>query len=127
MNETRDPRSRLTGIAGLVAGAFVGAASVVLAGTAVAHRQAGGSPEQRLEATHLPPLLTAPGEPVELRYDVYCAAAEETDDAPCAAAGSVFIRAGQAGRFSEIELREDPDAAEGRIVASVPDAIARSQ
>jgi hypothetical protein len=126
MNEIRVPRSRSTIIAGLVAGALVGAASVVLAGTAVAHRLAPGSPEQLLEATHLPPLLTALGEPVELRYDVYCTAAEEMDDAPCAAAGSVFIRAGQAGPFDEIVLREDTDAAEGRFVASVPAAIARS-
>jgi hypothetical protein len=127
MTEMRVPRSRLTGIAGLVAGALVGAASVVLAGTAVAHRLAAGSPEPFLEATHLPPLLTAPGEPVKLRYDVYCSAAGETDiDAGCDASGSVFVRAAQAGPFSRIVLREDADAAEGGLVASVPDAIARS-
>jgi hypothetical protein len=128
MKEPRVPRSRLTGVAGgLAAGALVGAASVVLAGTAVAHRLVAGSPEPLLEATHLPPLLTAPGEPVELRYDIFCTTADETDaDAPCDSAGSVFIRAGQAGPFSEIVLRRDMDAAEGRFVASVPDATARS-
>ena len=85
-------RSKFLGIAGLLAGALVGAVTVVLAGTAVAHRLAPSPPQPFLEATHVPPLLTAPGERVELRYDAYCATAEElASDAPCNATGSVFV------------------------------------
>jgi hypothetical protein len=127
MREQRVSRSKFTGIAGLVIGALVGTAAVVVAGTAFGHRLATDTAKPFLEATHLPPLLTAPGEPVELRYDVFCAPAEETEaDGPCSAAGSVFVRAGQLGRFTEIALREARDAADGRFVATVPDAIARS-
>jgi hypothetical protein len=127
MSGTPVRRTRFLGFAGLLAGALVGAAAAVLAGTAVAHRLAVSPPEAFLEATHVPPLLTAPGERVELRYDAYCATAEEaTSDAPCNATGSVFVRPGQVGRFSEIALREDTEAAEGRLWAAVPTSVARS-
>ena len=127
MDETRVLHSRLGRIAGLIAGVLAGVAAVVLAGTAVAHRIAEPTSAPFIEATHLPPLLTADGEPVELRYDVYCGDGSETEvDAPCDAEGSVFIRAGDTGAFREIALREEPGAAEGRFVADVPDEIARS-
>jgi hypothetical protein len=127
MSEGRVRRSKFLGSAGLLAGALVGAVTVVLAGTAVAHRLAPSPPQPFLEATHVPPLLTAPGERVELRYDAYCATAEEVaPDAPCNAAGSVFVRSGLSGSFSEIALREDRKAPEGRLWAAVPDSIARS-
>jgi hypothetical protein len=126
MSRTRVSHPRAAGLAGVVAGVFVGVATAVLAGSAVAHRSA-GAPTPFLEATHLPPLLTASNEPVELRYDAYCATAEElSPDAPCAVKGSVFVRAGEAGRFSEIALREDLEAREGRLWAVVPDSVARS-
>lgn len=127
MSRIRVSRPKVTGLAGLVAGLLVGVATAVLAGSAVAHQLAPGKPEAFLEATHVPPLLTAPGEPVALRYDVYCApAGEPVTDAPCPASGSVFVRPGRVGAFTEIVLREDRDAAEGRFVAAVPAAIARS-
>jgi hypothetical protein len=127
MREIRRSRPKFAGLAGLVAGALVGAGTVVLAGTAVAQRIAVGTAEPFLEATHLPPLLTAPGEPVELRYDVYCTPADEAAaEAPCPATGSVFVRGGEAGRFTEVALREDAAAEHGRFVAAVPDSIARS-
>jgi hypothetical protein len=127
MSEARVGRTRYLGFAGLLTGALVGAAAVVLAGTAVAHRLAPSPLQPFLEATHVPPLLTALGERVELRYDAYCATAEESlSDAPCNATGSVFVRPGQFGRFTEIALREDAKAAEGRLWAAIPTSVARS-
>lgn len=127
MSEASARGRKSLGIAGVLAGALVGAATVVLAGTAVAHRLAMSPPEPFLEATHVPPLLTARGEQVELRYDAYCATAEEPpSEAPCNATGSVFVRSGQVGRFSEIALREDEKAVEGRLWAAVPASMARS-
>ncbi len=120
--DTRVSHSRLGRVAGLIAGIVAGVAAVVLAGTAVAHRIAEPTSAPFMEATHLPPLLTADGEPVELRYDVYCGDGSATDvDAPCDAEGSVFIRAGDSGAFREIGLREERGAAEGRYVAAVPE------
>src|SRR5919108_1706682 len=68
-------RAGLAGAAGLALGAVVGAA--VLFGPA--GRATGDSTElpnvdltRMIDATHLPPLLTVRGEPVTLRYDIYC-------------------------------------------------------
>jgi hypothetical protein len=118
---------RRAGAAGIAIGALAGILTVVLAGTAVAHRLAPSAAAPVLEATHLPLLLTAAGERVELRYDVFCAAAGAAmADAPCAATGSVFVRPGAAGPFREIVLRDARGAAEGRFAAVVPDTIAHS-
>ena len=64
-----------------------GSRTVLLTGTAIAHRLAPAPPASVLEATHLPPLLTVPGEQVELRYDVFCSAPEDAPDAPCSRGG----------------------------------------
>ena len=60
-----------------------------------------------LEATHNPPLLTLPGEPLELSYDVYCASAGVEDpEQGCDVSGSVFVRcAPDGGAFRELPLR----------------------
>jgi hypothetical protein len=119
-------RTRLAGAAGLVAGMLAGVLTVVAAGAALAHQLAPDGPDAVIEATHLPPLLTAPGEQVELRYDVFCAAAGSEVDTPCKATGSVFVRPGQAGPFRELELRDDGSPSNGRFGAEVPTTIARS-
>ena len=116
---------RRAGTAGIAIGALAGVLAVILAGTAVARLAPSTSPPV-LEATHLPPLLVARGERVELRYDVFCEASEAAVDAPCKATGSVFVRSGDGGPFREIALRDDRAAANGRFVALVPDAIAHS-
>ena len=128
MDERPVSRARPGRIAGLIVGALAGVAAVGLAGTAVAHRITQPSFAPFIEATHLPPLLTAAAEHVELRYDVYCGNGEaESDvDAPCEAEGSVFVRAGDSGAFHEIALHEDRGAASGRFVAVLPEEIARS-
>lgn len=119
------PRALSTSV--LIAGAVLGSAFALLAGSAVAYR-AQEPQGAMLEAAHLPPLLTAPGESVELRYDVFCSTSEETDELPCDAAGSVFVRAGGAGPFAQLPLRVETSAAaaDGRYVTLVPPSIARS-
>jgi hypothetical protein len=113
-------------VASLTNGALTGIAAVGLAGTAVAHRLAASPPVRAIEATHLPPLLTAPEERVELRYDVYCVSSDDTQiDAPCEASGTVFVRSDETGVFRPLSLREDRMATEGRLYARVPDSIAR--
>jgi len=116
---------------GLVAGALAGALVAGLAGAAVQHRAAVGSPPRSsfIEATHVPPLLTASGERIDVRYDVYCGASDDEDveSGSCPATGSVFVRAGDSGGFREIPLASDGSSTQGRFVAHVPDDVARSR
>jgi hypothetical protein len=105
-------------------GVLAGILTVILAGAALAQRFAPSAAAPVLEATHVPPLLVASGERVELRYDVFCAAADELEGS-CDAAGTLFVRSGTTGSFRELALR-DERAADGRFAAVVPDAIAQS-
>lgn len=117
--------SRLAAVACGVAGAVAagGFAVAVDAGSAL---RGDGPAEPWIEATHLPPLLTA-GEAIELRYDVYCSAqSEEEVDEPCEATGAVFARAGSSGAFLELPLREDPTRT-SRFVVRVPSDLARAR
>lgn len=117
----------LTIVLGLTTGALTGIAAVALVGTAVAHRLAPSPSLPAIEATHLPPLLTAPRERVELRYNVYCIPLEDAQtDVPCEVSGTVFVRSGDRGVFRPLSLREDRTATEGRLFARVPDSLARS-
>jgi hypothetical protein len=122
VSATQRHHRRLAGIAGLVLGAVAGVIAVLDAGGAAADRSSIVDSAPILEATHLPPLLTARGERVDLRYDVYCAPADD-DEGNCEPTGTVFLRAGQAGTFSALPLRIDPSAAAGRYVATVPSDI----
>jgi hypothetical protein len=118
---------RFARAAGLLAGAVLGTAAVLAAAPAIADRSASRAAQEALDATHLPPLLTVSGEPVELRYDIHCVPVHETpNDAPCAAGGAVFVRAGSSGPYRELPLRVDRNAVEGRHVARVPRDIASS-
>ena len=116
---------RLVPFVGMFAGALAGAATFVVAGSAIA-RQGADSTGPLLEATHVPPLLTAGGESVDLTYDAYCIdpEAEETES-PCEVTGSVFIRTGANGKFRELPLRNDGTAS--LLFARVPEAIASSR
>jgi hypothetical protein len=126
MDGSRIVRRRLAGAAGIVIGGLAGMFTVILAGTAVAQLATAPSAAPVLEATHLPPLLTAAGERVELRYDVFCAAAGVEPTGLCNANGSVFLRPGSTGPFRRLSLTEDRTAPEGRFAAAVPESIARS-
>jgi hypothetical protein len=116
---------KLAGLAGLVLGAVAGVIVVLDAGGAAADRSSVVDSASILEATHLPPLLTARGERVDLRYDVYCAPADD-DQTDCQPTGTVFLRTGDTGTFRALPLRINPSAAAGRFVVTVPSEISRS-
>src|SRR5436309_3349718 len=124
-------RRALVGPVGVLGGTAAGVAAVLGASAALAlpHRQREAVSPRPIEATHLPPLLTASDEKVELRYDVYCGVADrddESSEAECDPTGVVFVRTGDGRPFEQVPLRIDPTAAEGRYVASVPEKIAHS-
>jgi hypothetical protein len=114
---------------GLAAGvALAGIGVLGWTGAAIANRAASGdlNPARLIAATHLPPLLTAAGEAVTLRYDIYCAPPgnDPESGAPCDAGGTVYVRPGGAGPFRPLPLRPDATASEGRYVAVVPPNVA---
>jgi hypothetical protein len=122
-------RAVLAGAAGLALGAVVGAA--VLFGPA--GRATGDSTDRpnidlarMIDATHLPPLLTVRGEPVTLRYDIYCPPPAGSAGDACDAAGTVYVRAGDSGMFRPLPLELDQGAAEGRYAAQLPPALVAS-
>jgi hypothetical protein len=120
-------RARRASLLGLALGVTLGLAAVPATRPATAERPVLGPTRPALDATHLPPLLTAPGEEVELRYDIHCvSSADGPDEIPCSPGGSVYVRAGASGPFQELLLALDQTASEGRYVARVPSDVARS-
>jgi len=113
------------GLAGLVTGAMIAAAAPG------AHEQ--GEPDVAvrsiIDAAHVPPLLTVPGEAVTLRYAIICPASGDSPfgGAPCDASGDVYIRPGSAGPFIRLPLRRNDDSVNGRYALDVPPAIAGSR
>src|SRR5262249_53543531 len=81
-------------------------------------------PARLIDATHVPPVLTMPGELVTLRYDIYCPPPDGSKTDDCDAAGTVYVRAGDSGPFRALPLAPDRRAAEGRWAARVAAAIA---
>jgi len=116
-------RRRRIAAAAAGAAAGVAAAAGVLAATSRAVGTRAAVAPERVEATHLPPLLRPAGEPVTLRYDVYCVGSAEPP-ATCDAGGTVYVRPDGAGSFQAFPLALDPGAVEGRYAARVPDALA---
>jgi hypothetical protein len=113
-------RSLAGGAAGIVAG--------VIGGIALSSVSAASGPMPAvpgLDAVHVPPVLTRPGEPVTLRYAILCAPAE--DGEPCDGAGSVYVRAGQGGGFQELALERGEDSSDGRYSVDLPRGIASSR
>ena len=92
-------RSLVGGAAGLAAGIIGG---VTLTSLSAAGVGVPGSAAPGLEASHVPPALTLPGEPATLRYAIVCAPRE--DGRPCAGSGEVYVRAGHAGSYERIPL-----------------------
>ena len=115
-------RRTLAGQAGLLAGLAAGVVVIVFSGSALGHRSARVDVGERLAATHVPPLLTAPGEPVALRYDAYCVGGEEGDESSCDVEGVAYVRQGESGEFTGIPIMLDVSATEGRYVAALPEA-----
>src|SRR4051812_34501658 len=68
-------RAALAGAAGLALGIMLGGSLLF----GLAHEASGDAnplpsldPARLIDATHVPPLITVPGESVTLRYDIYC-------------------------------------------------------
>jgi hypothetical protein len=113
-------RSLAGGAAGIVAGAIGG---IALSSVSAA---SGPTPAaQGLDAVHIPPVLTRPGEPVTLRYAIVCAPSD--DGEPCDGAGSVYVRAGQSGGFKELTLERGEDSSDGRYFVDLPREVASSR
>ena len=123
MDGRRAPR-RLAAIAGALAGAVLGAGLAALTDTGAAQRNE-AAPAPWIEAIHLPPLLTTADEQVELRYDAFCLVGDDVDE-PCDVQATVHVRRGDSGAFREIPVTEDRGSPDGRFVAPVPPALARS-
>ena len=117
-------RVRLASLLGVLAGGAVGIVAAALTGAAVA-QHVPAPPQAVLEATHLPPLLTLPGEPVRLTYEVHCIPAEVEDpEQACDTSGRVFVRQTGGTAFTAIPLA--PSASNGlrQLTAAVPAEIA---
>src|ERR687888_2673480 len=112
-------------ILGLLLGGVVSAAvaAVVFGGAAVAHTDTAAGAV--LEASHLPPLLVVPGEPVELAFEVHCAqAGVEDPERSCHVGGSLFLRRGTTGAFRELPLARNDAGGLTRLTTTLPDALA---
>ena len=123
-------RRRLLG--GALAGGLAGIVTGAVIATAAPRAQERGEPDvdvrSIIDAAHVPPLLTLPGEAVTLRYAIICPAAGDAPfaGAPCDASGDVYVRTGSAGSFTRLPLRRTDDSVNGRYVVDVPAAIAGS-
>ncbi len=111
------------GLAGVVTGAVIATAAPGI------HEQGETdiAPTAIVDAAHVPPLLTVPGEPVTLRYAIVCpgGGADPFAEA-CDASGDVYVRTGTSGPFTRLPLRRTDDSAEGRYAVDIPAAIAGS-
>jgi hypothetical protein len=118
--------ARLAIVAGLLVGGIAGTTGVVVGASAIAE-SAPATPRAVIEATHLPPLLTLPGEPVALSFDVHCApAGVEDPEQACQTVGSVFAREGNRGAFRELPLEEHRANGLRQLWTPVPESLAAS-
>jgi len=111
-----------------LAGGAAGIAAGVAGGIALASVSAASAPSTAaglIEAAHIPPVLTLPGEAIRLSYALVCSPRD--DGLPCEGTGVVHARAGQDGRFQEFELQRGEESKEGRYVVDLPDEIASSR
>jgi hypothetical protein len=111
------------GLAGIVTGAVIATAAPR------AHQQGKGGPDPAamIDAAHVPPFLTLPGEEVTLRYAIVCPTAGTAPLAEaCNASGDVDVRAGSGGPFTRLPLRRTEDSTDGRYAVDVPAWIAAS-
>jgi hypothetical protein len=128
MERSRRRRCLLGGaLAGGLAGVVTGA---VLASAAPAVHEQGEpdiAPTAIIDAAHVPPLLTIPGEPVMLRYAVVCpGGGADPFGSACSASGDVYVRPGTTGPFTRLTLRRTADSLDGRYAVDLPPAVARS-
>jgi hypothetical protein len=118
-------RPRIRSLAGGAAGIAVGiTAGIGLTSISQAGGPVGTTPVS-IEAAHLPPVLTLPGEALRLRYAIVCAPRD--DGEPCRGAGEVYVRAGQSGAFRRLALRRGDESSAGRYFVDLPHEIASSR
>jgi hypothetical protein len=115
-------RSLAGGAAGIAAGVIGG---VMLTPVSGAGPTPVASAPPLIDATHVPPVLTLPREPVRLRFGLVCT--PRADAAPCEGSGGVYLRAGQAGAFRPYPLQRGEESKDGRYFLDVPPAIAGSR
>jgi hypothetical protein len=117
-------RVRLAALLGILAGGVVGIVASALTGAAVA-QHVPAPPRAVLEATHLPPLLTLPGEPSRLTYEVHCVPAKVEDpEQSCDTSGSVYVRATGDTAFSAVPLEPSTSNGLRELTGAVPADIA---
>jgi hypothetical protein len=110
-------------VTGLLAGGLAGVVTVPHVSSAVA--QDASAPGAVLDVTHLPPLLTLPGESMELAYDAHCAAAGVEDpEAACRVEGALFARPAGDGAFRELPFGA-ASVTRRQFVAHVPAMLMR--
>ncbi len=114
----RSSASALGVVVGVVAGVAVATWSTAFAGPANVQAPA------IFDVTHVPPLLTVAGEPIDLAYDVHCASGDlENADAGCDARGTVFVRElGDSGPFEALPLETRARDGGRQLAVAVPDA-----
>src|SRR5262245_15772975 len=114
-------RSLAGGVAGIAAGVIGG---VVLASGSAAGPTSVADGPALADATHVPPVLTLPGEPIRLRFGLVCA--PRADGLPCDGSGNVFLRAGRSGSFHAYPLQRGEESRDGRYYLDLPQALAPS-
>jgi hypothetical protein len=118
-------RPSIRSLAGGAAGVTIGViGGVVLTSVSAAGPTPTDQAPALIDATHVPPVLTLPGEPVRLRYALVCTPRD--DGRPCDGSGAVYLRAGHSGAFRPYPLRRDDDSKEGRYYLDVPAAISEA-
>jgi hypothetical protein len=114
-------RSLAGGAAGIAAGVIGGV--VLTSVSAAGPTSAAGNPAL-IDVTHVPPVLTIPGQPVRLRFGLICT--PRADGLPCDGSGTVYLRAGQEGPFRPYALERGEESKDGRYYLDVPSGIAQS-
>lgn len=115
-------RSLAGGAAGIAAGVIGG---VVLTSASTAGPTPVAAGPVVIDAAHVPPVLTVPGEPIRLRYGLVCT--PRADGLPCDGSGIVYLRAGQSGPFHEYALQRGDESKDGRYYLDVPAEISGSR
>jgi len=114
-------RRLVTMTLGVAIGIIAGLASITLA---AADRVEPAQPAV-FDATHLPPLLTVSGEPVELAYDVHCVPGDDAEaEAGCDVRGAVFVRSAGRGQYERHELEIRTADGSRQLFARVADELA---
>jgi hypothetical protein len=114
-------RSLAGGAAGIAAGVIGG---VVLTSVSAAGSAPVTAGPPLVDATHVPPVLTLPGQAIRLRYALVCTPRD--DGLPCDGSGTVYARQGQSGAFRAYDLQRGDESKDGRYYLDVPPSVAGS-